>query len=113
MNWLDAHRESERAADLAHEACRRGDAEEAAARFAEAARAEMAALDRLDRTAQPRTFGITAVSAASLLAKAGKAVEAAGLAQCLLAEARLPAFAATQLRDLLEAVRNSSAADGP
>jgi hypothetical protein len=68
MNWSSLHRESENLAAEAHEALRRGDYRRAQDLFARAAVPEIRAFESVGSD-KPRTLGITAVSAVSLLYK--------------------------------------------
>jgi hypothetical protein len=77
--------------------------------FARAARAEEEALHQLDVAEKPRTYGITAVSAVALWYKAQELSLAEHLAHRILAIPAIPAFAAEQLRELLQAVWNDAA----
>jgi hypothetical protein len=108
MNWSSYHRDSENLAVAAHEALQRGDAARAQALFADASNAEIRAFESVG-TEKPRTLGIIAVSAVSLLYKAGRLDEAAELAHRAAANRALPAFAATELRILLQTIWNEQA----
>jgi hypothetical protein len=103
MNWSSEHRESERLAAAAHETLRHGDAKRAQDLFARAAMAERRALDYIGPD-KPRTFGITAVSAVSLLYKAGCLDEAEQLAHRAAANSDMPSFALAELRALLQTI---------
>jgi hypothetical protein len=103
MNWLSEHRESERLAAAAHETLQHGFAERAQDLFAQAAQAEIRALDCIGPD-KPRTLGITAVSAASLLYKAGSLGEAEQLAHSAAANTAMPSFAIAELRALLQTI---------
>ena len=109
MTWLTDHQTSEEAASEAHAARRRGDEALATALFAAAAKAELRALKYLSLEEKPRTFGITAVSAAALLYKAEQPREAEQLAHSILAQAGLPDFATDQLREILQSIWNEQA----
>lgn len=109
MSWLTFHEASEEAASEAHAARRRGDEAEAIRLFAEAARAELLALEQLSLSEKPRTFGVTAVSAAALLYKAEQAVEAEQFAHTMLGRPGLPGFATDQLREILQSIWNEQA----
>jgi hypothetical protein len=108
MNWSSLHRDSENLAAAAHEALQRGDAGRAQALFAEASNAEIRAFESVG-TEKPRTLGIIAVSAASLLYKAGRLNEAEQLAHRAAANRALPAFAVAELRILLQTIWNEQA----
>lgn len=107
MKWTEAHSASERLAEAAHSALRNGETSIAQEFFRKAARAETEALSALGPD-KPRTYGITAVSAASLWLKAGEAKEAIRIADAAFSAPNLPRFAADQLRELQDAVRNST-----
>lgn len=101
--WTQHHSSSERAASEAELARRSGHIERAAALYREAANAEERALREVPRE-KARTLGITVVSAASLWFMAGDFARAQQVAYEALATGGLPAFAALQLRDLLQTV---------
>lgn len=109
MSWLQHHQSSEEAASAAHEARRRGDEPLAQQLFATAAQSELAALTYLDPSEKPRTFGITAVSAAALLYKAAQAQAAEQFAHTMLGQHALPDFATDQLREILQSIWNEQA----
>ena len=109
MSWLTHHQTSEAAASEAHAARRRGDEALATSLFADAAKAELLALKHLSVSEKPRTFGVTAVSAASLLYKAERQQEAEQLAHSMLGQAGLPDFATDQLREILQSIWNEQA----
>lgn len=109
MSWLENHRQSEDAATVAHALLHSGSSSEAKEYFARAATAEIAALKEVDVESKPRTFGVTAVSAASLLYKAGNAFAAQTLAHSVLAQSGVPEFAVSQLRELLQTIWNEEA----
>jgi hypothetical protein len=102
MTWVDWHKKSEALAAEAHAAHRRGDASKARSLFADAANAEVAAVNDLE-PGKPRTLGITAVSAVSLMMKAELLDEAEALALGWLTRA-LPTFAGDQLRQLVQSI---------
>ena len=106
MSWIESHRKSEALASGAHVALRDGRGEAARQLFAEAAIAEEDALRQLDPIAQPRTFGITAVSAVALLYKGQKLDYAESLAHRILAHSYIAPFAVSQLRTLIQAIWN-------
>lgn len=105
MTWLAYHRQSEGYALKAHAALREGDADTAKQAFAEAARLEELALNHVGPD-KPRTYGATAVSAASLWYKAHEFAEAARVAHVQLANPGLPNSAREQLDDLLITLYN-------
>jgi hypothetical protein len=109
MSWLTYHQTSEVAASEAHEARRRGDEALATSLFADAAKAERQALMHISVSEKPRTFGVTAVSAAALLYKAEQQQEAEQFAHSMLCQAGLPAFAIDQLREILQSIWNEQA----
>lgn len=109
MSWLIHHQTSEEAASEAHAARRRGDEPLAASLFAGAAKAELLALKHLSVTEKPRTFGVTAVSAAALLYKAEQPQEAEQFAHSMLSQPGLPDFATDQLREILQSIWNEQA----
>lgn len=109
MSWLTHHQISEEAASEAHAARRHGDEALATGLFAAAAKAELLALQHLSVTEKPRTFGVTAVSAAALLYKAEQPQEAEQFAHSMLCQSGLPDFATDQLRDILQSIWNEQA----
>ena len=109
MSWLTHHQTSEEAASEAHAAQRRGEDALATSLFADAAKAELLALKHLSLAEKPRTFGVTAVSAAALLYKAEQPREAEQLAHSMLGQPGLPEFATDQLREILQSIWNEQA----
>lgn len=109
MSWLTHHQISEEAASEAHAARRHGDEALATSLFATAAKAELLALQHLSVTEKPRTFGVTAVSAAALLYKAEQQQEAEQFAHSMLCQSGLPEFATDQLREILQSIWNEQA----
>jgi hypothetical protein len=103
MTWAEFHKESERLANAARVAARKGDREDAVALYNQAAVAETQALNSLDPSKQ-RTIGITTVSATSLFYKAHDFGQAELLAHQSLTKGNLPEFAAEQLRDILQTI---------
>ena len=103
MSWLEHHMASERLASQAQIALGEGRRREAVHLYVRAADAESAALASLD-VSKTRTLGISAVSAASLYFKAAEFVRAEQMAFQWLGHASLPAFAADQLRNLLQSI---------
>lgn len=101
MSWSDLHKRSEELAAIAEVLLRRGHNDEAVRRYAEAADAEEEALLSLDDE-KPRTFGITAVSAVALWAKANDYAKAEQVAVMALSRAVTPEFARNDLRLLLQ-----------
>jgi len=109
MSWRDFHSASEKLAAAAHQALRTGDHAYALTLFSEAARSEQEALSQLDASAKPRTFGITGVSAVALWFKSGELDHAESVAYKILATPKIEAFAASQLRALLQTIWNARA----
>lgn len=109
MTWLNYHQISEVAASEAHAARRRGDEKLATGLFADAAQAELLALKQISATEKPRTYGVTAVSAAALLYKAEQPREAEQFAHAILSQPGLPDFATDQLREILQSIWNEQA----
>jgi len=104
LTWTTFHEESAKLADAARVARWRGDAESAQANSLAAARAELAALGELGAE-DPETYGVIAVSAAALFYK-GKALdEAEKVAREALSASYLPAYARSQLKEIIWAVR--------
>lgn len=104
MTWLEHHRKSEMLACDAETASYRGDNTQARELYKKAAEVEENALQEV-RHDQPRTYGITAVSAVSLYLKAAEPQAARYLPlRCLSAE-RLPDFAYPQIHDLLDSIK--------
>lgn len=87
---------------------RRGDIVAGRDLYARAARCEFAALSSVGPD-KSRTLGITAVSAAALWYHAGELKEAARVSHYASTLEGLPAFAATELRTLLQAIWNETA----
>ena len=107
MSWLDHHEASERWAAEGDLLTRRGRSEEARVAYAKAAEAEMDALSDVD-LALDRTYGITAVSAASLHYLAGDHAEAQRVAHLHLLRPELPPFAVGDLQELLQVIWSGS-----
>jgi len=105
MTWLTFHRQSEALAQNAHESLRAGDIDEAGRLFSQAAELERQALDSLAPD-KSKTRGITAVSAAALLYKAGEFERACQLAYSQLGDITLAEFARFQLEELVQTVYN-------
>ena len=103
MAWIEHHRTSEGHASEAEACARLGKREDARALYALAANAEEQALKALDLS-KARTYGITAVSAASLYFKAGQLDCAERIALASLGFDQLPAFARHQLRHIMQVV---------
>jgi hypothetical protein len=99
MTWTAPHLTSEGHAAKAHLALKAGDEESARTYFAAAAEAEISAM-RLLGPGTPRTYGILAVSAASLRVKAGQNEEALRIVEEAIAIPGLPGFARQQLADI-------------
>ena len=104
MTWIQHHRESEDHASEAEACLRLGNREKARDLYALSARAEELALKKLHHS-KVRTYGITAVSAASLYFKAGQLDCAERIATEGMAFDGLPAFARHQLRHIMQVVR--------
>lgn len=102
MSWATFHQESERLAAQA-QGLLGAEPEKARLLYAQAAKAEAAALLEVD-ISKARTLGITAVSAVALWFKAREFDAAQRLAHRILGEADLPAFAREQLRALLQSI---------
>ncbi len=100
---------SEVLASAAHDAKKNSDFATAYSLFLEAGRAEVKALEFLDPKEKPRTFSVTAVSAASLFYKGGDLKQAEMLAYSCLANECILEFAARQLQDILQVVWNDRA----
>lgn len=104
MSWLDEHRRSEFLASGAEMAAREGDGVLARELYSQAAAAEERALAEVG-AGRPRTYGVTAVSAVSLLFKSGQREAAVALAGRCLGVPWLPGFARRQLGELVLTVR--------
>jgi hypothetical protein len=102
-SWKERHAESLRLADEARAAFIAGETEQCRRLYADAASAEAEALGLLDES-KARTYGITAVSAASLFFKADAFVDAEALSHRALLRNNLPPFATEQLRQILLSV---------
>lgn len=103
MTWFEHHRTSEVHASKAQECVRLGLREEARGLYALAAVAEERALKEIDLS-KARTYGITAVSAASLYFKAGQLDRAEHIAMASMTLDRLPDFAKHQLKEILQVI---------
>lgn len=103
MSWAEFHTASEAAAIEAEQAFRDGNTSQAVLLYAKAAALEQQALTAIDGT-KARTRGITAVSAVSLWYKAVAYEQAEQLAYSMLADPSIPAFARTDLRNLVQAI---------
>ena len=103
MTWIQHHRISEAYASEAEGHLRLGNREDALALYASAAEAEEQALGDLD-LAKARTYGITAVSAASLYFKARQLDSAERIAMASMASDQLPAFARRQLQHIMQVI---------
>lgn len=103
MTWLDHHSVSERFAADAALAARGGDLTKAGSLYRQAAEEEVRALEAVDPS-KTRTLGITAVSATALWFKAGEHGNAEQLAYRWLSLPQIPAFAADQLRQILQTI---------
>lgn len=100
-SWNEAHGRSEKLALEAHDALTSGNSPVARELFRMAADEERLALGFLGPD-KPRTYGITAISAAALYYKAGANALAREVAEFGLKQHFLPGFAAKDLQDLLE-----------
>jgi hypothetical protein len=98
-----AHTQAQDLAVRASLALREGRRREATELYAKAAALEQQALREVP-TSKPRTWGILAVSAASLLYKARKHAEVEIFLHSLLARSAIAPFARRQLKELLEVV---------
>jgi len=105
MSWLEHHRKSELLASDAEIASHRGDGERARELYKKAAEAEENALREVGHE-QRRTYGITAVSAVSLFLKAAEPQAARDLALRCLDSERLPDFAYSQMKELLDGIKS-------
>lgn len=103
MTWIERHRISEARASEAEGCLRLGHREDARKLYALAAEAEEQALGDLD-LAKARTYGITAVSAASLHFKADQLDSAERIAMASMAFDQLPAFARRQLQRIMQVI---------
>ena len=102
MSWAEFHQKSERLAAEAQGLALTAP-DRARALYAEAAKAEAAALMEVNIT-KIRTLGVTAISAVALWFKAREFAESQKLAHQILGEADLPAFAREQLQVLLQTI---------
>jgi hypothetical protein len=103
MSWIEFHQESERLASAAEEAIRTNRLSDAERLYRDAAEKERAAFGDIEPD-KARTRGITAVSVVALAYK-GKAFRMAqDFAYAVLREARLPEFAITDIRNLLQTI---------
>ena len=103
MTWIQHHRISESRASEAEGCLRLGHRKDARKLYALAAEAEEQALGDLD-LAKVRTYGITAVSAASLYFKAGQLDSAERIVIASMAFDQLPAFARRQLQHIMQVI---------
>ncbi len=104
MSWLHYHKLSEQLADQAEVARFKREFTQARHFSRLAAEQEELAFAQLT-DAQPRTLGITAVSAVALWYKAGEYAQARAVAHQCLSRNALPAFAVAQLNDLLAEIQ--------
>lgn len=100
MTWLEHHKISEYYTQLAEDAVRQQNTQLAQTLYAQAAQAEILALDAIDRT-KTKTLGITVISAVALSLKAHHFRQAEQTAYQWLATDLLPTFAIPSLRELL------------
>lgn len=105
MNWAMNHKESSKYAILAETALRENHLQKASELYRLAAEHEVKALTFLDSN-KLRTLGITVVSAVSLYYKANEFEKAEHLSYQYLSNKNLPAFAAEQLRDIIQTIWN-------
>jgi hypothetical protein len=105
MSWQQFHSASEALAAEAELAMLNGDLDAADNLYQKAAEAETKALEYLDETKQ-RTFGITSVSAVSLLFKGKQFELAEKTAYKILSGKSLPEFAIDQIKSLLQSAWN-------
>jgi hypothetical protein len=110
VSWNLHHSASEKFVVEAEHALRTGQRALAEDLYQEASLAETKAFDAVDVN-KLKTRGVTAVSAVALSFKARRYAVAEQLAHRYLGEANLPRFAVLQIRDLLQAVWNSLAAE--
>ena len=103
MTWKETHRVSAELASEARIKLSTGNSVAAVELFRAAATSELAALACVDAS-KPKTYGATAVSAASLLYKAHDLDGAERIACQYIGKGDLPAFAVEQLRDVLNLV---------
>jgi hypothetical protein len=110
VSWDRHHSLSEKLAIDAEMASRAGKILQAEDLYRQSATEEVAAFDALGED-KPRTRGITAVSAVALFYKGREYPGAEQFAHRCLAAGQLPAFAGTQLRNLLHVIWTASAAE--
>lgn len=103
MTWIQHHRISEARASEAEECLRLDQRKDAQKLYALAAKAEERALGDLG-LAKARTYGITAVSAASLYFKADQLDSAERIAIASMTFDQLPAFARRQLQHIMQVI---------
>lgn len=103
MTWITLHQQSEVAASRAQELAQSGQRDQAVRAYADAAVLEEQALDAVEAD-KPRTVGILAVSAASLWFKAKELRRAEALTLKAMSWTHLPAFAAQDLRVVLQSI---------
>ena len=103
MAWIEHHRVSEQCASQAEACLREGSAEEARGHYARSAEAEERALGELELS-KTKTYGITAVSTASLYFKARRLADAERVAIDSMGFDQLPPFAQRQLHNIVQVV---------
>ena len=108
--WLDLHRQSERLVGEAQLSMPQG-LGGAAESYREAAKFEEAALALISHD-KPRTRGIIGVSATALWFKSGELERAERLGRKLLEEEALPAFARSEVQEILNDIRAATATAG-
>lgn len=109
MSWAYFHQKSQEMASAAHAARLSDEQVRANELFSEAADYEIEAIKYLSLDEKPRTYGVTAVSAAALLYKAGRIQESESFSHSCLSAKALPGFAVDELRELLQVVWNEQA----
>jgi hypothetical protein len=105
MNWLTEHRKSEQYAANAESAMRLGNVDEATRYYTLAADAEATALKLIDYD-KVKTFGITAVSAASLYFKGNDLDKSEEISIWSLSQPITPVFAKEQLKSIIQTIWN-------
>ncbi len=109
MNWRIFHKQSEEYAVRGHLLMQENDEVGAMEEFYQAAIWETKALDCLSNK-NPKTYGITAISASALYYKAGRLLEAENIILNTLAKKReidIPQYSIDQLRTILQTIWNS------
>lgn len=109
-DWLDLHRQSERLAGEAQLSVAQG-LSGGSESYRKAAEFEEAALGLISGD-KPRTRGIIGVSATALWFKSGHLDRAQRLGRKLLEEEALPAFARSEVQEILNDIRTAAATAG-